>query len=425
MSLDENKDPEIFPLDECEDLSGGNIGNSQNSVSVSRQPRNKSNGKLSTKSNSRKKNVGSPNNVPKGNKSRYFRSLFWAGLMIFLLYKGFVYIRNENSLRKQEREFADQKRKFADFVKSKDAIDLGLTGFPKSTRGHDTVLLLEPTGNIEVRYCIKTGTKVFVSSIFNKKEKMEAETKDSTQVFFINPKDEPTSKIKNCDKMVEVRPIARNYNLSNLRLSDIELIEFIDMKVMRKNMKAFSRGDTMEKSVPMYWVANASGGNQIAYKDIPTTNICEYYNKIEYKKVNYVKITDPPSNIRSCPKISCDVIAQFQDKDGLVKIINTERNWALIETANGIRGYIHKSQYSFKKNIPTKKNNEYYKVNHVRITDPPSNVRSCPSVDCYVIAQCVEKDEWVKIINIEQDWALIETADGIQGYIHKSQYSLN
>ena len=155
--------------------------------------------------------------------------------------------------------------------------------------------------------------------------------------------------------MVEVHPIARNSTILNVKLSDLEVIEFIDMKVMRKNMKAFSNGETMKNSVPMYWVANASGGNQIAQKDIPTTNICDYYKEIEYKKVNYVQITDPPSNIRSCPEVSCDVIAQFQDKDGLVKIINTKRNWALIETANGIRGYIHKSQYSLKKIFQLKK----------------------------------------------------------------------
>jgi hypothetical protein len=339
MSLDDNKDPEIFPLDECEDLSGGNIENSQNSVSISRQPRNKPIRNLPTKSNSPKKNVGGPNNVPNGNKPRYFRSLFWTGLMIFLLYKGFVYIRNEYSIWKQEREFED-------FVKSKDAIDLGLTGIPNSTRGHDTVLLLAPTSEIEVSYYIKSGTNVIASSIFNTKKKKKSKVKDLTMVFFVDPKDEPTSNIQNYSKMVEVNPIADKSTILRIRLSDLEVIEYLDMKVMRNNISAFTSGETMKTSVPLYWVANASGRNQIAQKDIPLTNICDYYKEIEYLKNYHVRVNDPPSKIRSCPEINCSTIDESLYKDEYVKLIHTERNWALIETENGVRGYIHKSQYS-------------------------------------------------------------------------------
>jgi SH3-like domain-containing protein len=57
-------------------------------------------------------------------------------------------------------------------------------------------------------------------------------------------------------------------------------------------------------------------------------------------------IVDPPSNVRSCPNTSCDVVAECKTKNEIVKIISLEGNWALIETNSGARGYLHSSQYA-------------------------------------------------------------------------------
>jgi len=59
------------------------------------------------------------------------------------------------------------------------------------------------------------------------------------------------------------------------------------------------------------------------------------------------------------------------------------------------------------------------------IIDPPSNVRSCPNTSCDVVAECKTKNETVKIISVEGNWAMIETNSGARGYLHSSQYTQN
>ena len=59
------------------------------------------------------------------------------------------------------------------------------------------------------------------------------------------------------------------------------------------------------------------------------------------------------------------------------------------------------------------------------IIDPPSNVRSCPNTSCDVVAECKTKNETVKIISVEGNWAMIETNSGARGYLHSSQYAQN
>jgi uncharacterized protein YgiM (DUF1202 family) len=58
------------------------------------------------------------------------------------------------------------------------------------------------------------------------------------------------------------------------------------------------------------------------------------------------------------------------------------------------------------------------------IIDPPSNVRVCPSATCEVLAECIVKNERVKILSMNGNWAEIETGEGVQGYIHNSQFSV-
>jgi uncharacterized protein YgiM (DUF1202 family) len=57
-------------------------------------------------------------------------------------------------------------------------------------------------------------------------------------------------------------------------------------------------------------------------------------------------IIDPPSNLRSCPNTSCEVVAECSVKGEQVKVISVDGNWALVETQNGARGYLHSSQYA-------------------------------------------------------------------------------
>jgi hypothetical protein len=60
----------------------------------------------------------------------------------------------------------------------------------------------------------------------------------------------------------------------------------------------------------------------------------------------------------------------------------------------------------------------------VEIFDPPSNVRSCANKTCDVVDQCTVRGERVKLLSMEGDWALIETAKGIRGYLHKTQFNV-
>ena len=58
------------------------------------------------------------------------------------------------------------------------------------------------------------------------------------------------------------------------------------------------------------------------------------------------------------------------------------------------------------------------------IIDPPSNVRSCASTSCDVVAECAVRNERIKILSMNGNWALIETGEGVQGYLHNSQFSI-
>jgi uncharacterized protein YgiM (DUF1202 family) len=40
-----------------------------------------------------------------------------------------------------------------------------------------------------------------------------------------------------------------------------------------------------------------------------------------------------------------------------------------------------------------------------------------------VVAECKTKNETVKIISVEGNWAMIETNSGARGYLHSSQYT--
>ena len=93
-------------------------------------------------------------------------------------------------------------------------------------------------------------------------------------------------------------------------------------------------------------------------------------------------------------------------------------------TPNGlIRSYVEKEIKDLKFTDPGAASSAG-SSNYALIIDPPSNVRSCASTSCDVVAECAVKNERIKILSISGNWALIETGEGVQGYLHNSQFSI-
>jgi hypothetical protein len=86
-----------------------------------------------------------------------------------------------------------------------------------------------------------------------------------------------------------------------------------------------------------------------------------------------------------------------------------------------IKSYVEKEVKDLKFTDPGAASGGVYS-SYALIIDPPSNVRSCGSTSCDVVAECSVKNERIKILSINGNWALIETNEGVQGYLHNSQF---
>lgn len=93
-------------------------------------------------------------------------------------------------------------------------------------------------------------------------------------------------------------------------------------------------------------------------------------------------------------------------------------------TPNGlIRSYVEKEVKDLKFTDPGATSGDGTS-SYALIIDPPSNVRSCASTSCDVVAECAVRNERIKILSMNGNWALIETGEGVQGYLHNSQFSI-
>jgi SH3-like domain-containing protein len=135
----------------------------------------------------------------------------------------------------------------------------------------------------------------------------------------------------------------------------------------------------------------------------------------------FAYIIDPPSNLRSCPNTTCEVVAECTIKDEQIKILSEEGNWALIETQNGARGYLHNTQYSSQSNAKV----FTATVDKLRFRETPSFngivIREVPVGSKFTYLN--EKTNILEAAKIQGQelpgyWYRVRSQDGREGWIH-------
>jgi len=369
MSQDNQQEPEIFRLDDFKDLTGHDIEATQSQqASQPAKPR-KAYKKSITQPASTSPIPGVPK-VQQAKSTSYGRLIVWS-LVLFGIYKGLGYFKKELSKWETKDEFAS-------FVKGKNIVDLGsfsehLKEFSfdveeSTNKIQSEYILIEPTGATNVRYFIEPGVSVAPSN--NKKGKKKKETiGELTELFFVNNKDIPSAATRKWNKEVIMQHVNGDQEWK-VKLSDVGVIEFCEVNVMPNTKDAFKDGSTSVVSLPKYWFDNAAIYRELKIEDVPVIDIQSYWTAVkdeipdesqnkkasnededgssildELTRVGY--IIDPPSNIRSCPKKECDVVAVCSEMNDEVKILSMEGRWAFVETKDGEIGYLHVSQFSY------------------------------------------------------------------------------
>lgn len=133
-----------------------------------------------------------------------------------------------------------------------------------------------------------------------------------------------------------------------------------------------------------------------------------------------VEIIDPPSNVRSCASADCQVVDQCTIRGERVKLLSVDGEWTLIETNKGIKGYLHKTQFS------ASESKKLY------TTVDKMNLRETPGFNADVIT-ILPVNSSVEYLNVKSDfqdlakiqgreilgyWYKVKTADGKIGWIH-------
>jgi uncharacterized protein YgiM (DUF1202 family) len=169
----------------------------------------------------------------------------------------------------------------------------------------------------------------------------------------------------------------------------------------------------------------ASQGNSTAMNqnetDMNQHSVGEEDYGIDSNDGSIAYIIDPPSNVRSCPNTSCDVVAECKTKNENVKIISVEGNWAMIETNSGARGYLHSSQYTQK----TSGKVFTATVDKLRFRETPSFngvvIREVSTGTTFTyLNEQTNMLESAKIAGQELPgyWYRVRAADGREGWIH-------
>jgi tellurite resistance protein/SH3-like domain-containing protein len=137
--------------------------------------------------------------------------------------------------------------------------------------------------------------------------------------------------------------------------------------------------------------------------------------------VLYAYIIDPPSNVRSCPNTTCDIVAECSIKNEKVKIVSEEGNWALVETQNGVQGYLHDSQFSIQAMAKEFTSN----VDKLRFRETPSFsgavIREVSVGTKFTYLN--EQTNLLEIAKIQGQelpgyWYRVRAQDGTEGWIH-------
>lgn len=126
-------------------------------------------------------------------------------------------------------------------------------------------------------------------------------------------------------------------------------------------------------------------------------------------------ITGSNINIRKGPATNEEVvgIAQQGDVIDVIKKVNDE--WASIRTKDGLEGYIASQFLQAPQKFETPK--KAAAVKKVQVAGTNINIRKGPNTTEEIVGTA-QQDNVVDLIkNIDNEWALIRTQDGVEGYI--------
>lgn len=126
-------------------------------------------------------------------------------------------------------------------------------------------------------------------------------------------------------------------------------------------------------------------------------------------------VTGSNINVRKGASTDQDVVATVQKDEQVTVLKKVNEDWSQIRTKDGVEGFIASQFIQVSSANPVAK--KIVELKKATITGTNINIRKEPSTDQEVVGTA-QKDEVVSIVKqVNSDWTLIRTKEGVEGYI--------